>query len=76
MVKLKDGTKFAGYCGGRSFISSVPEERDIYVEESYDLSDDDEWKPRPGKSLLIAAGEISTIEFFKVNRSDHDRRTE
>lgn len=76
LVKLKDGTKFAGFCGGQSFISSVPEERDIYVEQIYDLSDDDEWIKRPGKSLLVAAGEISTIEFFNVDRREHVERPE
>ena len=38
LVTLNDDTKFAGYLGLRSFISSDPGERDIYIERIYDLS--------------------------------------
>ena len=33
LVTLKDGTRFAGYCGPESFISSDPTERDMYIEQ-------------------------------------------
>ena len=40
LVTLKDGTRFAGYCGPQSFISSDPAEHDMYIEQTYDLDAD------------------------------------
>jgi len=31
LVKLKDGTQFAGFCGGESFMSSDPKEGNYQV---------------------------------------------
>ena len=64
MVVLKDGTRFAGWYGDASFASSDPAERDLYIEQTYDVGEDDVWTPKPGGSLLVAAGEIRTIEFW------------
>lgn len=64
LVTLKDGTRFAGLCGSDSFKSSDPIERDIYIQEVYDLDDDDNWSSSGEKALLIAAGEVQTIEFW------------
>ena len=73
LIYLKDGRYFAGYCGADSFISSNPNERDLYVEDVYDLDENDKWiKTR--KSLLVLANEISTIEFWKDEV--HERRKE
>lgn len=63
LVTLKDGTRFAGMCGERSFISSDPTERDLYLEQICDIDDDDTWTPTR-KSVLITHGEIRTIEFW------------
>ena len=65
LVTLKDGTRFAGFCGSGSFMSSDPEERDIYIERIYDIDDDNRWIPRGEKGLLVAAGEVRTIEFWQ-----------
>ena len=62
LVTFKDGTRIAGYCGRKSFISSDPSERDVYIEQIYDLDDNERWTPAEGKGLLILPGEISTIE--------------
>lgn len=64
LVTLKNGTRFAGLCDSASFISSDPKERDIYIGKLYDVDDNNEWTPSGGKGLLIASGEISTIEFW------------
>lgn len=39
LVTLKDGTRFAGFCGKDSFMSSDPAERDIYIQWIYDIDD-------------------------------------
>jgi hypothetical protein len=64
ILTLKDGTKFAGYCGKRSFMSSDPTERDIYVEKIYAWGDNNSWKDTGEHSLWVASGEIRSIEFF------------
>ena len=64
LVTLKDGTRFAGYCGTESCMSSDPTERDIYIESVYDLTDDNVWTPRGENGVLITAGEVQTIEFW------------
>ena len=73
LVRLKDGTKFAGYCSDRSFMSSDPLERDILIEQIYEIDDDNKWIIQPGKSALIAGGEISTIEFFEEAKQDGEQ---
>ena len=64
LVVLKDGKKFAGFCGGDSFFSSDPGERDIYIQWVYDIDDENQWISAGEKSVLIAAGEIRTVEFW------------
>ena len=64
LVTLKDGTRFAGFCGGKSFMSSDPNERDLYIQWIYDIDDQNNWTPRGDNSVLIAAGEVQTIEFW------------
>ena len=64
LVTLKDGTRFAGFCGSDSFMSSDPTERDIYIERIYDVDDENNWNPRGENSVLISPGEIQTIEFW------------
>jgi len=64
LVTLKDGTRYAGYYSSDSFSSTDQTERDLYIEGVYDLDSCDRWSPANGKSLLVASGEISRIEFW------------
>jgi len=66
-VTLKDDTQFAGFCGLGSFMSSDPAERDVYIEKIYDIDEDNNWSSRGENSLLIAPGEVKTIEFWPCN---------
>ena len=67
LVTLKDGTRFAGFCGDESFMSSDPSERDIYIQWTYDIDDQNNWSSRGENGVLIAAGEVQTIEFWPCN---------
>ncbi len=67
LVTLKDGTRFAGFCGQNSFMSSDPAERDIYIQWIYDIDENNKWSARGENGVFIAAGEISTIEFWPYN---------
>ena len=65
MVTLTDGACVAGYFGGNSFASSDGEERDLYLEEEYEVDESGSWKPRLEKvGILITAKEIRYVEFW------------
>jgi Family of unknown function (DUF6338) len=68
IIGLKDGTKFYGYFGLKSFVSSDPKERDIFVEKVYYIQEDETWKDTGQKGLLVSQSEILTLEFFEVNQ--------
>lgn len=67
LVTLKNGTRFAGFCGSSSFASSDSKERDLFIEKIFDLDENDKWIPTE-KSVFIAPGEIGTIEFWPVKQ--------
>ena len=70
LVTLKDDTKFAGFLGCRSFISSEATDRDLYIQEVFEIGADNAWK-RKGSGLYVASGEIRTIEFWPVAEEEH-----
>lgn len=65
IVRLNDGTLVAGLYASHSFSSSEINERDIYIEEVYLISEHNQWiKKERTDGILIKASEIKTIEFF------------
>jgi Family of unknown function (DUF6338) len=66
MVTMTDGATAAGVFGSRSFASSDPTERDIYIEELWDVPDDGgAWTPQASrKGVLIPAKEIRFVNFW------------
>ncbi|WGV16275.1 DUF6338 family protein [Fuscovulum ytuae] len=68
IVTLKDETRFYGLLSRRSFISSDPSERDIYIEECFKFGEDGTWNRFPNEGVLIAANEVRTIEFFSATQ--------
>ncbi|MEP1208450.1 MAG: DUF6338 family protein [Rhizobiaceae bacterium] len=67
ILTLKDDTKFAGYCGRQSFMSSDPHERDLYVEKVYRWGENESWLDQGEHGLWVASDELKTIEFFPVS---------
>lgn len=65
LVVLKNGTRWAGYLGQKSFMSSDPVERDIYIQQVYEIGEENKWTPRTS-GVWIAHGEIQTLEFWPV----------
>ena len=76
LVTLKDGTRFAGFCGEESFMSSDPGERDIYIQWTYDIDDHNNWSSRGESGVLIAAGEVQTTEFWPYNPQENANERE
>ena len=72
LVTLKDGTRFGGFCGKDSFMSSDPAERDLYIQWVYDIDDENNWTSPGTKGALIGAGEIRTIEFWPYHPPGDD----
>lgn len=69
IVTLKDDTKWYGFLGVNSFMSSDPAERDLYIEGVYVVENEGaSWTPR-GNSVWIAHGEIQTLEFLPNHRN-------
>ena len=68
LAVLKDGTKWAGYLGIQSFMSSDPAERDIFIERVYEIDNEtDVWTPRTS-SVWIAHAEIQSLEFWPTQQ--------
>lgn len=63
LIVLKDDTKWAGYLGDGSFISSMPTERDIFVEQVYKIDADENWIKRTS-GVWISGSEIRSIEIW------------
>lgn len=71
LVKLNNGTMFGGFLGANSFISSDPDERDLYIEEIYELDDKDEWITN-GHGVYLTVRDISSIEFLPSANDEED----
>ena len=65
LVRLKNGTSFGGLMGADSFVSSDPEERDIYIQKIYKIDNENNWHAQ-NYGVFISSGEISTIEFLPL----------
>ena len=51
-----------------SFVSSGPTERDIYIEKVYSIDPDTEtWQETGDSGILIAPGQVQTIEFWSYD---------
>lgn len=65
IVTLKNGKTIYGKFSDNSFASSDPEERDIYIEKTYTVSEDMTWiEDEKSKGILVSKDEIETIEFL------------
>lgn len=66
IVTLKEGTIIPGKFGLKSFASSEINDRDLFIEEIYSISDEGEWVIIPGTDgALIRGDQIKYIEFRK-----------
>lgn len=69
LVTLRDGSQVAGYFGAQSYASSDPSERDLFIEQVWEVPDNqDVWHPaREGQGILISRDEIRYVEMWSVN---------
>jgi hypothetical protein len=72
LVTLKDGGSVAGFWGSRSFASSDPAERDLYIETVYMIPRGKKpWQKIPRSAgMLIPGREIRHIEFWSDDKEE------
>lgn len=63
LVRLNNGSMFGGFLGADSFISSDPDERDLYIEEIFELDEENNWVTN-GHGVYLTGRDISSIEFL------------
>ncbi|WP_376100963.1 DUF6338 family protein (plasmid) [Roseomonas sp. CCTCC AB2023176] len=63
-VTMKDGSKVSGFMGARSFASSDPKERDLYIEKVYRVDEEGAWHGVGDRSILVPAGDIRCVEIM------------
>ncbi len=65
LVKLNDGTLYAGKMANRSFASSSTAERDLFLEEVWD-ADTKPWSPViPKRGVLLCGKDVKWVEIFE-----------
>ncbi|MBW0252697.1 DUF6338 family protein [Cellulomonas sp. PS-H5] len=82
-VQLADGRWLGGWYGARSFASSHPDPRELYVEEAWVLDENGAFTGRlhaPGGTVISCADAIA-VDFLPSTRDDrpgarHDREDE
>lgn len=66
LATLVDGSTVAGVFSARSFASSDPSERDLFLEQVYRVDDDGLWQPVPmNRGVWIRGEAIRAIEFLE-----------
>ncbi|XWW51853.1 DUF6338 family protein [Planococcus sp. 11815] len=66
IIYFKDGTIINGKFGSSSYASSLPSERDLYLESICEVDDEGNWEIKRGSNgVLIKSEEIKAIEFLK-----------
>ncbi|MES2443517.1 MAG: DUF6338 family protein [Pseudomonadota bacterium] len=65
LVKLKDGTEVPGRMGPNAFASSSKEERDLLIDELYEIDGAGTWLPvSPPRHILLCGNDIRHIEVY------------
>ncbi len=77
---LRDGRKIAGLYGSNSFASSAPSAEQIYLEEAWNMTEDEGFeRPRVDSAgVIILSEDIVTIELFNMRNEEQcdDGQTE
>lgn len=64
IVRLADGGTVYGLFGVRSFASSDPDFRDVFLETVFEVDEDENWIPTPNSAgIWLRPDDICSIEF-------------
>lgn len=80
VLELKGGSRVAGYYGRRSHSGYGTRTKDLFLEERWDISDDDGSITRPpperhSVGVWIAADEIRLVDHYAIS-DEHKRDIE
>jgi hypothetical protein len=65
LVRLNDGTEIPGRMGPNAFASSSKEERDLLIDELYEIDGSGDWQPvNPPRHILLCGKDIRHIEVY------------
>lgn len=67
IASLTDGSKVYGRYGPASFASSSSTERDLLIEEVWEVDDKNRWtKPAEAKAILLCGKDIRAVELIRT----------
>jgi hypothetical protein len=72
IITLKDNSTIYGFYGEKSFASTVPNERDIYIEVTYDFEEEQWISDDRSAGIWIQHSEIKHIEFFNLSNGGEE----
>ena len=73
IVKLKDGSIIYGLYSTKSYASGIQDERDLYIEEIFDVEGDSLSIIPDSDGVLIKSDQISMIEFRKIDLNEDSK---
>lgn len=77
VVTLADGSRVHGRYAQNSFSSSSEHERDLLIEESWDVDDDNQWTlPNDQRAILLCGKDIRAVEFIRTEKTNERQETE
>jgi hypothetical protein len=65
LVTLSNGSQVGGLYGGASFASSSSAERDILIEEVWEIGDGEWTQPATPRSILLCGRDVRTVEIMR-----------
>ena len=66
IVTWQDGSQIAGFFGENSYAASSIDNRDLYLEKVWKLTEDGKWDPlKDSDGVLISVKDANTVEFLR-----------
>jgi hypothetical protein len=75
LVTLGDGSKIAGLYARASFASSSSGERDLLIEDVWEVRTEQWTRPKPQRSVLLCGRDIQSIELLKEEEDERQEAT-
>lgn len=77
IVTLADGSRVHGRYAEHSFSSSSEHERDLLIEESWDVDDENQWTlPDDQRAILLCGKDIRAVEIIRTKQNDERPETQ
>jgi hypothetical protein len=72
IVTWQDGSQIAGFFGENSYAASSIDNRDLYLEKVWKLTEDGQWDPlKDSDGVLISVRDAKTVEFLRPGGADY-----